>query len=445
MRTMSVLPADKKCGKHGWRYRRDVDTLIILKLSMLFFSLNGNNVSSENIGGEVTKNLTLSLCRSNSNTTYSGVMDEAGDSSGVELVEDGFGFLVVEGQDGNTCSEIVRRFTMTNQNGMTVQIITYGGIITSIQVPDRNGEVDDVVLGFDSMLGYLGEKNPYFGAIVGRVANRIRDGKFKIGNQEYKTTQNRGGLTLHGGLKGFDKKLWESHVQGSKLTLSYLSSDGEEGFPGTLLTHVTYQLTPLNELIVEVKATTTKPTPVNIAGHSYFNLAGHSSGSEGLLQHHVSINADQYTVTDYSSVPTGEIKDVLGTHMDLRVPRLLKEVLPLIPGLGFDNNFCVKKAAEGEMNFVASVKHPGTGRVLDVFSNQPGVQFYTANYLPDPNASEDEKLRGKEGVPYEKWGGLCLETQNYPDAVNNPNFPDSILIPGKEYFHRFVYRFGISD
>lgn len=443
MRTVAIGPADKKCGKHGWQNRLAEDTPSILKLSILFFLLE--SIALTAIECRADKPKSDCLCNTNSTSSCFAEMDEPGDNSGVELVEDGFGFLVSEDKDGNPTSEIVRRFTMTNQNGMTVQIITYGGIITSIQVPDRNGEVDDVVLGYDSMLGYLDERNPYFGALVGRVANRIRDGKFKIGLQEYNVSQNRPGFTLHGGYQGFDKKLWESHVEGSKLTLSYLSNDGEEGFPGTLLTHATYQLTPLNELILEIKATTTKPTPVNIAGHSYFNLAGHGSASKGLLEHHVSINADKFTVYDKYSIPTGEIKEVLGTYLDLRVPKLLSEALPLAPAPGFDNNLCVSKAAEGEMNFVASVKHPESGRVLDVFSNQPGVQFYTSNFLPESDVPEDEKIRGKEGVPYEKWGALCLETQNYPDAVNHDNFPDSVLIPGKEYFHRVVYRFGICD
>ncbi|XP_066991294.1 galactose mutarotase [Anabrus simplex] len=417
-----------------------------VKLSVVFLILI--NVSAINVHAfeKLTDLRGLQPCGNSSNTTYSKGMDDAGDNSGsVELVEDGFGYIESIGRDGAPCYDIVRRFTMSNHNGMVVQIITYGATITSIQVPDRDGSSADVVLGYDNIEGYRSRNNPYFGAVVGRVANRIRDGKFKIGDQQFQLSVNRPNFHLHGGFKGFDKVLWESHVEGTKLTLSYLSRDGEEGYPGTLLAHATYQLTPDNELILEMKATSTKPTPVNIVNHSYFNLAGHGSGAEGLFEHRVSINADKYTRTDGTNIPNGLLGDVGGTYLDLRIPKMLRELLPVVPGGGFDSNLCIGRGPLGEMNFVARVEHPKSGRVLEVHSDQPGVQFYTGNFLPDANATSENEIIGKGGIKYYKWGGLCLETQNYPDAVNHKNFPDCILNPGNEYSHRVVYRFSVAS
>ncbi|XP_049840157.1 galactose mutarotase-like [Schistocerca gregaria] len=371
---------------------------------------------------------------------YANMTETADD--GVQLVEDDFGTYEDTATD---TSERVRRFTLTNSNGMSVQIITYGATITSLKVPDKTGNVEDVVLGFDNLDGYRQSQNPYFGATVGRVANRIANGTFQIGNQTYVLNKNENGKnSLHGGLVGFDKVLWESHVHGKKVTMSYLSKDGEEGYPGELLAQVTYHLTQDNVLVIEVKATSTKPTPVNIINHSYFNLAGHSAGVSGINEHIVSINANKYTPVDSDLIPTGEIVNVGGTLLDLRIPRRLGDVLPQVSG-GYDNNLCVNQASVCGMTFVARVVHPDSGRVLEVHSDQPGVQFYTAGGLPEEGTTDPNTVViGKGGAQYNKYGALCLETQNYPDAVNHKNFPNSILNPGRRYSHTMVYQFSTA-
>ncbi|XP_046382494.1 galactose mutarotase [Ischnura elegans] len=360
----------------------------------------------------------------------------------VELEEDGFGFLRNE---TTGVSEIVRRFTMSNKKGMSVQIITYGGIITSIKVPDARGNVDDVALGFDRLDEYLSKDNPYFGAIVGRVANRIANASFKIGEKEYHLSRNEGNNHIHGGFKGFDKMNWESHVVGGgKLVLSLLSGDGDEGYPGEVLTHATYSLTENNELLLQLQATVTKPTPINLTNHSYFNLAGHDAGSDGIYEHLVTINADNYTPVDKSLIPTGAIVPVRSTAYDLlKCPG--QKLGPMLHCLrkegGYDINFCVNPSSDDSKAFVARVEHPGSGRILEVFSDAPGVQFYTSNGLPDATAAQPP-LIGKGGAKYWKHGAFCLETQNYPNAVNQPNFPNSVLTPGATYSHNVLYRFS---
>ncbi|XP_069684737.1 galactose mutarotase-like [Periplaneta americana] len=345
---------------------------------------------------------------------------------------------VREDDYGTLGAEVVKRFTFSNSNNMTVEIITYGGRITVVEVPDNRGDVQDVVLGFDNLEGYISKNDPYFGAILGRTANRIGGAKFTLDGVQYNVTANEGQNQLHGGLKGFDKMVWEPYLHDNKLTLSYVSADGEEGFPGTVLTQVTYELTSNNELIFDVTATSTKPTPINIANHAYFNLAGQDSGPDGLLQHEVTINADQYTVTDNQSIPTGELATVDGTDLDFRTPHLLG---PLIQSRGgYDNNYCVNEATERDFAFVSRVVHPESGRYLEVYSNQPGVQFYTGNGLPKPGSQDP--LIGKGGVEYHQYGSFSLETQDYPDAVNHPNFPSSILNPGSIYSRTTIYKFG---
>lgn len=299
----------------------------------------------------------------------------------------------------------------------------------------------DVVLGFDNLEGFLQKNDPYFGAIIGRVANRIGSAKFTLNGVQYNVTANEGPNQLHGGLKGFDKVVWEPYLHNKKLTLSYVSVDGEEGFPGTVITHVTYELTPDNELIFNVKATTTKPTPVNIANHMYFNLAGQATGPDGLFQHVVSINADRYTATDNQSIPTGELLSVADTDMDFQTPHLLG---PLIQQRGgYDSNYCINKDGHVGLVFVSRVVHPESGRYLEIYSDQPGVQFYTGNNLPQQQSVDP--LIGKGGVNYHQYGSFSLETQNYPDAVNHQNFPNSILNPGTIYSQTTIYKFGTTS
>lgn len=357
-------------------------------------------------------------------------------SSDVIQAEDTFGTF--KNESGKT--ETVRRFTLSNKNGMRIEIINYGATITRLNVPEKTGRLEDVVLGFDNIEGYLGSSNPYFGCIVGRVANRIGKGMFHLEGEEYNVTLNRGTYHLHGGKKGFDKVLWESHVEGNKVTFSYLSKCGEEGYPGHVLVQAMYQLSSDNKLILDMSAISTKPTPINLTNHTYFNLAGHKKGRTGILEHTMCINADRYTEVDHKSIPTGEIRCLGDSNMDLRVPRVLAHVLSATGGI--DHNYCINRCSHGGLTFIARATHPQSGRFMEIYSDQPGVQFYTANFLPDPS-SEDTLIVGKNGANYVKQGAFCLETQNFPDAVNHVNFPNSILNPGYTYTHRVIYHFGV--
>ncbi|XP_066157158.1 galactose mutarotase-like [Euwallacea fornicatus] len=345
----------------------------------------------------------------------------------------------------------VTRFTWKNSSKVCAQVISYGATITSIQMPDKNGILDDIVMGFDDMKGYRNPLNPYFGATVGRVANRIGYAKFNIGDKSYHVTANLRNHTLHGGKKGFDKVNWNHHVDGTKVTLSYLSRDLEEGFPGDVITTVTYELTSDNRFVFDFKSTSSKPTFVNLTNHSYFNLAGHGAGADETYKHSISINADCITDVDNDSIPTGKLLPVAESIFDLRIPKNLGSVIHKVPGyLGYDHNFCVTKGSAQESSFVARAVHPPTGRILEIYSNQPGVQFYTSNHLPeDPKAfkgdlSKLDVLLGKGGSRYFKHGSFCFETQNYPDAANHKNFPEAILYPGNLYHHTVEYRLFID-
>jgi aldose 1-epimerase len=358
----------------------------------------------------------------------------------VKFTEDQFDLYTYK-NTGKTVS--IRLFTWTNENKVSVQVITYGATITSMKIPDKNGVVKDIVAGFNNLAGYQGF-NPYFGATVGRAANRIGSGQFKCLNEIIQVSKNRGKNHLHGGLVGFDKVVWEHFVDGNKLILSYHSADLEEGYPGDLVVHTIFELTDSNEFLVEFKATTTKPTYVNLTNHSYFNLAGHNAGAAELYKHVVCINADQITDVDEDSIPTGKLLPVADTVFDLRVPKILGDLINKVPkSTGFDHNFCITKGPEQGTTFVARVYHPESGRVLEVYSNQPGVQFYTSNYFPE-NAKSKETLTGKDGNYY-KHGALCLETQNWPDAPNHENFPKSILLPGETYYHNVSYKFSVKN
>ncbi|XP_053671014.1 galactose mutarotase-like isoform X2 [Anopheles nili] len=362
----------------------------------------------------------------------------------VTLTVDGFG-TVKHPKTGTI--ETVKRFTWRNNHGMSVQVISYGAIITTMQVPDRTGRIDDVVLGYDDIPGYQTANNPYFGATVGRIANRIGGGRFTLNGQEYQVTKNFDNRhQLHGGKVGFDKYNWESFVDGTVVTLTHTSPDGDEGYPGTVMVSVRYELTEDNRFLVLFKAVSTKPTPINLTNHSYFNLAGHATGHEEIYRHIVSINADKITDTDADSIPSGKFICVGGTPYDLRIPRELGPSMAKTTGEGFDDNFCITKGTEQGRTFTARVVHPHSGRVLEVYTDQPGVQFYTSNFMPDPNKNvrtRDPPIRGKAGAKYCKHGAFCLETQNFPDAINHANFPSSVLNPGAEYVHEVVYKFDL--
>ncbi|XP_048737826.1 galactose mutarotase-like [Ostrea edulis] len=343
--------------------------------------------------------------------------------------KDSFGYLT----DGRE----VNRYTFCNLNGVTVRIIDLGCVITDIRVPDKEGVVHDINLGYDSVQGY--EKNPLsLGAICGRVVNVISNGKFSVDGQEYHVTKNFGNHSIHGGKKSFTHQLWSSSVEGDKVIMKYVSPDGEEGFPGELTTIVSYQLTNENELKIEYSATTTKPTPVNLTNHAYFNLAGHNYPN--LDDHVLQILANKYTPTKESDIyiPSGEICDVTGTLFDLREPVRLGDRLSEVPrGKGYFNNFCVTDA-DGSMRLIARLDHPPSGRRLDVYTTELGVQCYTGGDTID-------HTQGKEGAVYEKFCSICLETQHYPDSVNQKSFPNTILRPGEQYTSKTVYRFGLLE
>jgi len=339
----------------------------------------------------------------------------------------------------------IELYTLTNSHGMKVSITNYGGIVESLVVPDRNGHMDDVVLGFDNLAGYLQPGEPYFGAIVGRYANRIGHAMFKTGDEEHRLYKNDGDNTLHGGRVGFDKRVWTAldlSKVGTALELKYVSPHGEEGFPGTMTVTVIYMLTDNNELWIEYSATTDIVGPVNLTNHSYFNLAGQGNGD--ILKHRIRINADRFTPVDAGLIPTGELRKVEGTPFDFRTETEIgahindnDEQLKL--GKGYDHNFVLNQQANSTnpLTLAARVVEPGSGRVLEVLTSQPGVQFYTGNFL-------DGTFHGKGGKVYGHRAGFCLETQHFPDSPNKPNFPSTELKPGQRFTSTTVYRFSTT-
>lgn len=334
--------------------------------------------------------------------------------------------------------QAVDLYTLTNANGVVAKITTYGALLTELHVPDRTGAAADVVLGFKTLQGYEGD-HPYFGATIGRVANRIAEGRFKLNGQEYTLATNNGPNHLHGGLKGFDKRVWKAQpvsVGGvPAVRFTYTSADMEEGYPGTLTATVTYTLTHANELRLEYTATTDKPTIVNLTNHSYFNLAGDGQGT--ILGHELTIMADRYTPVNDTLIPTGEIASVRGSVMDFNrstpIGARIKEVPGPAPG-GYDHNYVLSHGG-GVLAMSATVREPKSGRVMEVLTTEPGVQLYTGNFL-------DGTLTGKAGVAYQKNAGFCLETQHFPDSINRPNFPPVVLQPGRTYKSTTVYRFS---
>lgn len=333
----------------------------------------------------------------------------------------------------------VDQYVLTNANGMVVKIISYGAIVTELLVPDKDGTLGDVVLGFDSLDGYLGE-HPYFGAIAGRVANRIAKGRFTLNGEEYTLATNNEPNHLHGGVKGFDKRLWTGEIVESpdaKVKFTYRSVDGEEGYPGNLDVEVTYTLTAENELRIDYAATTDKATPLNLTNHSYFNLAGEGSGT--IHDHVLQIFAENYTPTDETLIPTGEIAPVKGTGLDFQEPTPMGARIDDVgqDPKGYDHNFVLNGYDESQpLRKAATVYEPTSGRVMDVFTTEPGVQFYSGNFL-------DGTLTGKSGQKYELQTGFCLETQHFPDSINHPNFPSTVLEPGSEYTQTTIYQFSV--
>lgn len=323
-------------------------------------------------------------------------------------------------------------YTLTNKQGTIVKITNYGGIVTSIIVPGKNGEMADVVLGFDSLHSYLAG-HPYFGCIVGRCANRIGNASFKLNGKEYQLAANIPPNHLHGGIKGFDKKVWEPEdymYEGEpNLSLVYASPDGEEGYPGNMKVRVTYTLTEDNELKIAYYAMTDQATPVNLTHHSYFNLKG--AGNGDILDQVLTIDADRYTVVNDQLMPTGELRDVTGTPFDFRQPKPVGQDMSKVSG-GYDHNFALNN--KGELALVATLQDPASGRMMEVYSTEPGMQFYGGNFL-------DGSVIGKGGKAYQKHYGLCLETQHFPDAVHQPAFPSVILEPGKELNSLTIYKF----
>jgi aldose 1-epimerase len=335
--------------------------------------------------------------------------------------------------------EAVYRYTLTNASGMTAKVTTYGAILTDLYVPNKRGRLGNVVLGFDYLQAYVAG-HPYFGSNVGRVANRIAKGKFTLDGKEYKLATNNGPNTLHGGVRGFDKVLWKAKVARGgvpSVTFTYVSPDGEEGFPGNLTATVTYTVTDKNELKVDYTATTDKATPVNLAHHSYFNLADPASGD--VLGHEVAIFADKYTPVDDTMIPTGKIEPVKGTPLDFTAPHKIGERIGELKGDpgGYDHNYVLRSGGSTEPKLAARVYEPKTGRVMEVLTTEPGLQFYSGNFL-------DGKQKGRGGVLFKKHAGFCMEAQHFPDSVNHPEFPSVILRPGETYKETTVYRFSVK-
>ncbi|OUT54664.1 MAG: galactose-1-epimerase [Rhodopirellula sp. TMED11] len=336
----------------------------------------------------------------------------------------------------------IQYYTLTNQQGMKVKLTNFGAIIMSIMVPDRNGKLGDVALGYDNMASYLNAVDkPYFGAIVGRYGNRIAKGKFMIAGSEYSLAINNPPNSLHGGVIGFDKVVWTGKVadEGEAVVLSYLSKDGEEGYPGNLNCQVTYTLTDDNEIVVDYLATTDKATPINLTQHTYFNLKGEGNGN--ILGHQLMLNANRYTPVNETLIPTGKTPEVQGTPFDFTKPKAIgkdinKENEQLTFGGGYDHNWVLDKGGKtGELTLAAKVYEPTTGRQLEISTTEPGIQFYCGNFL-------DGRLKGKSGKPYVHRGGFCLETQHFPDSPNQPSFPSTILQPEDEYVSQTVFKFS---
>lgn len=342
-------------------------------------------------------------------------------------------FTITEATYGVIGTDTVKAYTLTNPKGMKATILNYGGTVTQLYVPDKAGTLGDVILGFDSLSGYLQKNNPYFGCLVGRYANRINAGKFVLDGKTYQLALNDHGNTLHGGIKGFDKVIWSAQklAGDSSLQLTYISKDGEEGYPGTLTVQVVYSLTANNELQIAYKATTDKTTPVNLTNHCYFNL---SAGTDStILNHSLTLNANAFTAVNDKLIPTGSIDAVKGSAMDFTSEKIIGKDIASVKG-GFDHNWVLTKNNDS-LTQAATLYHAASGRKMEVFTTEPGIQFYSGNFL-------DGTLIGKNKQKYVQHAALCLETQHFPDGPNQPKFPNTILKPGDTYHQLTIYKFS---
>ncbi|HEX8315486.1 MAG TPA: aldose epimerase family protein [Flavisolibacter sp.] len=334
---------------------------------------------------------------------------------------------------GNTEAKEITEYTITNPSGMQVSIINYGGTVTKLITPDKSGKMGDVVLGYDSLTGYLQKGNPYFNALIGRYGNRIAAGKFTLDGQAYTLAGNNNGNSLHGGNKGYDKVVWTGKkLSDSSLQLNYVSKEGEEGYPGKLNIQVVYTLTPDNGLKIDYTATTDKATPVNLTSHCYFNL---SAGADStILNHQLEIAADKFTPVNAQLIPTGKIEDVKGGPMDFTTAKAVGRDIQKVEG-GYDHNWVLNKSGNN-LERVAGLYEPNSGRFMEVLTTEPGLQFYSGNFL------DGTLTNTKGGQRYPKHAALCLETQHFPDSPNQPSFPNTILKPGETYRHTTVYKFS---
>ncbi len=346
----------------------------------------------------------------------------------------------------------VELFTLTNARGVEARVTNYGATITVLRTPDRAGRLDDIVLGYDDLAGYLTAANPYFGTVVGRYGNRIAAGRFTLDGATYQLARNNGPNSLHGGLRGFDKRLWTAEPferpDGVGVVLRYTSAAGEEGFPGTLQTRVTYTLTAQDQLVVDYEATTDRATPVNLTQHTYWNLAGTSTATGAgplptILDHQLTLDASGFTPVDTTLIPTGQIAPVAGTPFDFRTAtaigaRIGQPDQQLKFGGGYDHNWVLDRGGRTGLVRAARLVEPTTGRTLEVTTTEPGIQFYSGNFL-------DGSIRGKGGRAYPYRSGLALETQHFPDSPNKPQFPTTILRPGETYRSQTVFAFGVQQ
>ena len=361
------------------------------------------------------------------NADTSKEKNETDSTMKISITEKPFGTF-----EGNAVTE----YTLTNANGMQVSILNYGGTVRKIITKDKDGKDGDVILGYDSLAGYLQKGNPYFGCLVGRYGNRIAKGHFTLDGTTYTLAQNNNGQSLHGGLKGFDKVMWTATKPAgdSSLKLTYLSKDGEEGYPGNLSIEVVYTLTADNGLKIDYTATTDKATPVNLTNHCYFNL---SAGKDStILDHELMLKADKYTEVDSVLIPTGKLPDVKGTPMDFTTPKKIGKDIAAVKG-GYDHNWVINRNGTG-LESVCTLYHPASGRFMEVFTTEPGIQFYSGNFL------DGTLTNTKGGQKYVLHAGLCLETQHFPDGPNQPSFPNTILKPGETYSHSSVYNFSVK-
>lgn len=343
---------------------------------------------------------------------------------------------ITEKSFGTFNGEAVTEYTLTNATGMQVGIINYGGTVTKILTKDKAGNFGDVVLGFDSIAGFTQKGNPFFGALIGRYGNRIAKGKFTLDGATYTLAAYNNGQALHGGLKGYDKVMWKAEKQpgDSSLKLTYLSKDGEEGYPGNLSIEVIYTLTADNGLKIDYAATTDKATPVNLTNHAYFNL---SAGKDStILDHELMLKADKFTEVDSVLIPTGKLPAVNGTPMDFTAAKKIGKEIDSVKG-GYDHNWVLNKTGNA-LESIATLYHAGSGRLMEVYTTEPGIQFYSGNFL------DGTLTNTKGGQKYVKHAALCLETQHFPDSPNQPSFPNTILKPGEKYTHTSLYKFSVK-